>query len=631
MKIKLKLLIIFLLIALVPIAIVSFISIYSFHSVLERSIGENFANTARKSAASIEYIISERIAEVEKLASLPQVKEVLRLKNKEYRAQPQSVAEKKVMKFDAEWIESGGRNDFASGILNSEFSEFLREYQRTAPERYGEIFLTSRMGTTVAMSGTLSDYFQGDEQWWNESFSNGKGRTFLDYRGFDKSVGTLILGVVVPVMDGSEVIGIIKVNYKIKEILDIISIASPGKTFESFLLNSQGDMIAYRGSFPKREISANERDLINKTKSGWEKDFHDGRDTIHAFSLVNSEIFTRIPSPGARKGISGEKWDPSIWYVFLEINRDEAFSSIRSISNMMILIGCLIAAAVIVIAIFISKAISGPIEALTKSVLRVGQGKGWQEVKIQSSDEIGVLSGAFNDMISELISTSVSRDRLIKEVKHREEAEKQIKVSLKEKDILLKEVHHRVKNNLQVVSSILNLQSAHIEDKKLKGIFQESQDRIRSMALVHDQLYQTKDISNISFPKYLRTLVGNIFASYTLSPSQVDLKIDVKDINFDIDTSIVLGIIVNELCTNALKHAFPDGRKGELKIDFKRSDNENYLLTVSDNGAGLSEDLDMDKTNSMGFLLIKSMLKQLDGKLEIDRSSGTSFRITFSR
>ncbi len=131
MKIKPKLLIIFIFIALFPIAIISFISIYSFYSVLERSIGENFAHTAQEKAASIEYIISERIAEVEKIASLPQVKGLLQKANTGYRRLPESVAKKKVMEHDAEWITSGGRNDFASGIRNNELSEFLREYQRS--------------------------------------------------------------------------------------------------------------------------------------------------------------------------------------------------------------------------------------------------------------------------------------------------------------------------------------------------------------------------------------------------------------------------------------------------------------------------------------------------------------------
>ena len=206
----------------------------------------------------------------------------------------------------------------------------------------------------------------------------------------------------------------------------------------------------------------------------------------------------------------------------------------------------------------------------------------------------------------------------------------QIKASLKEKETLLKEIHHRVKNNLQVISSILNLQAGHIEDREFKGLFKESQDRIRCMALVHAQLYQSNDLSNISLSEYIKSLIANIIESYAYRPSLLNLKIDAEEIQLDIDTAIVLGLILNELCTNVLKYAFPEGRQGELKIDFKSSDN-NYLLVVSDNGVGLPDDFEIDKANSMGFLLIESMVKQLDGTLEIDQSSGTSFRIIFPR
>jgi PAS domain S-box-containing protein len=216
----------------------------------------------------------------------------------------------------------------------------------------------------------------------------------------------------------------------------------------------------------------------------------------------------------------------------------------------------------------------------------------------------------------------------ISDITERKRAEEQIKSSLREKEILLKEIHHRVKNNLQIVSSILNIQSGYLKDEELQGIFQESQDRIRSMALVHEQLYRAKDISKISLSRYLEALLNNILKSYAYSPSRVELKMEVEDILLDIDTSIILGLIVNELSTNALKYAFPEGSSGELRVGFARK-GDKYLLSVSDSGVGLPEDFEIEKADTMGFLLVKSMVAQLGGTLEIEKISGMSFKIKF--
>ena len=258
---------------------------------------------------------------------------------------------------------------------------------------------------------------------------------------------------------------------------------------------------------------------------------------------------------------------------------------------------------------------------------------------------IGVVMGVFEDSIEEYRWLTIDAIPLFRpnekkpnkvyttffDITERKWAEELIKKSLAEKEVLLKEIHHRVKNNLQVVSSILNLQSGYIKNKELKGIFKESQDRIKSMALVHAQLYQSKDFSNIGLPEYFKILIENIFNSYVDSPSKVELKMEIEDIKLDIDTSMVLGLIVNELCSNALKYAFPEGRQGELCVEFRRTDNENYLLVIRDNGVGLLGDFDIDKAESMGFLLVESMVEQLDGTLEIDQNSGTSFKIIFPR
>jgi two-component sensor histidine kinase len=224
----------------------------------------------------------------------------------------------------------------------------------------------------------------------------------------------------------------------------------------------------------------------------------------------------------------------------------------------------------------------------------------------------------------ELASTN---EALMIEIEERKKAEKIISASLKEKEVLLKEIHHRVKNNLQVISSILNIQCTYIDDKELQRIFKESQNRIKSMALIHEKLYMSRDLSSINFSEYAQDLASNIFNSYT--SSGVRLRLNIEDIHLNIDNSILLGLILNELCTNALKHGFPAGGPGEIIIELQRVDTDRLTLIVSDDGAGLPKEFNIKTTNSMGLLLVKGMVDQLEGTLEVDAYQGAAFRITF--
>lgn len=208
------------------------------------------------------------------------------------------------------------------------------------------------------------------------------------------------------------------------------------------------------------------------------------------------------------------------------------------------------------------------------------------------------------------------------------EAENQIKLSLKEKEMLLKEIHHRVKNNLMVISSLLNLQSRYIRDEASKDIFKESQNRARSMALIHERLYQATDLERIDFGDYIRTLSKELFRTYAGDFGLIDLKINVEDIFLDINTAIPLGLIVNELVTNSLTHAFPDGMRGQISVDFHPKD-DHYEFLVKDNGIGFPYDLDFQKTASLGLQIVNSLTEQILGEIELNRGHGTEFKITF--
>ena len=196
--------------------------------------------------------------------------------------------------------------------------------------------------------------------------------------------------------------------------------------------------------------------------------------------------------------------------------------------------------------------------------------------------------------------------------------------------MLLREIHHRVKNNLQVISSLLNLQSGYIEDKKSLEIFRESQNRVKSMALIHEKLYQSKELNKIEFSEYIKSLMKDLFISYNIDNERIKLKSDFEGIYFEIDTAILGGLIINELVSNSLKHAFPDGRKGEVFIGINKIENNKYVLILKDNGIGFPENIDFRKTDSLGLQLVTTLTEQLGGVIDLNRNGYTEFKIVFN-
>ncbi len=219
---------------------------------------------------------------------------------------------------------------------------------------------------------------------------------------------------------------------------------------------------------------------------------------------------------------------------------------------------------------------------------------------------------------------------IIRDVTERKINEKLLQSSLNEKEMLLKEIHHRVKNNLMIISSLLNLQSRYIKDEESKNIFKESQNRARSMALIHERLYQSTDLKRIDFGDYIRTLSNDLYNTYVMDKTLISLNVAVGDIMLDIDISIPLGLIINELVTNCLKHAFSAGKSGEINIKFQTLDNK-YQLEINDDGIGFPEYIDYKNTDSLGLRLVTSLTEQIDGEIELKNISGTSFKITFPK
>ncbi|HEY9897276.1 MAG TPA: histidine kinase dimerization/phosphoacceptor domain -containing protein [Candidatus Sericytochromatia bacterium] len=219
------------------------------------------------------------------------------------------------------------------------------------------------------------------------------------------------------------------------------------------------------------------------------------------------------------------------------------------------------------------------------------------------------------------------------ELKERRRTEEQLKQSLKEKEVLLKEIHHRVKNNLQVISSVLRLQSDYIKDDRVLALFKDSQNRIRSMALIHEKLHQSNNLLKINFDAYIRDLADTLLRSYTANSQAATLTTEAIDVWLNIDTAIPCGLIINELVSNALKHAFPTPKlENQIFIKLSPLADNRYTLTVQDNGIGFPSDVDFRNTESLGLELVCIFTEQLEGEIECCQTNGagTTFTIKFS-
>ncbi|MEA2038551.1 MAG: PAS domain S-box protein [Thermodesulfobacteriota bacterium] len=212
----------------------------------------------------------------------------------------------------------------------------------------------------------------------------------------------------------------------------------------------------------------------------------------------------------------------------------------------------------------------------------------------------------------------------------RKKAEEETRRSLREKESLLAEIHHRVKNNMQIVSSLLSLQSKDIKDERALSLIKNCDDRIRSMSLIHEKLYLSKDLSSIDFHDYMEDLSARLFQTYRVDSRAVTFSSHIKDVRFNIETAMPLGLIANELISNALKYAFPEDKKGEIAVKLtKNKKTEGYTLTVTDDGIGFPEKIDYRNTETFGLQLVDMLTEQLGSTIKLDRSKGTTFKIVF--
>jgi two-component system, sensor histidine kinase PdtaS len=209
------------------------------------------------------------------------------------------------------------------------------------------------------------------------------------------------------------------------------------------------------------------------------------------------------------------------------------------------------------------------------------------------------------------------------------QANAELERRVNEKDILLSEIHHRVKNSLQVVSSLLSLEAARITDAHVSEMLQATQNRVRSMAAIHQTLYQSKDFARVDFHAFLLSFVPSLIQSYSIQPDLIGLDIQVADLRLPIDSAIPCGLIVNELLSNAMKHAFPAGRRGTIRVELRLDSEHCAVLRVSDDGIGLPDGYQLEQSETLGIQLVSMLTGQLGGGFFMNGSAPTSFTVRF--
>jgi PAS domain S-box-containing protein len=254
--------------------------------------------------------------------------------------------------------------------------------------------------------------------------------------------------------------------------------------------------------------------------------------------------------------------------------------------------------------------------------------------KEKSHDEIMLKEGKtfelYSTPLEEADGHNVGRIWFFTDITERKNAEDSIRASLEEKEILLKEVHHRVKNNLQVVSGLLNLQANFVEDPMVREYFKESQNRVKTMALMHEDLYQKDNLASIDFAEYMSNLADNLMVSYGAASNGISLELDLNSALLILDTAIPCGLIVNELLSNSFKYAFQGRSSGRIYLGFHPTEDNHFYIKVSDNGVGFPEGMDFRKSKSMGLQLVTVLVEQLGGTIEMDVENGTTFQIRFN-
>ncbi len=343
--------------------------------------------------------------------------------------------------------------------------------------------------------------------------------------------------------------------------------------------------------------------------------------------------------------------DDKIGDIYIGVSLVPVYNKIAELKESIGIISLVLFIISTILVFIIGTIFTKPLSNIVKTVHKITEGDFSQRVEVKSSDEVGFLAKSFNKMVERIENGNSEMDKINKELEvrvkdrtrelekalrslqkentERKKAEIGISKSLHEKEVLLKEIHHRVKNNLQIVSSLFFFQSKQINDPKMLEMFRDGQNRVKSMALIHEKLYQSGDLANIDFKEYIKKLANFLLQSYGVNQSKIKFKNNVNNVQLGVDTAVPCGLIVNELVSNSLKHGLKDSDSGEIKIDMGYDENNKLILKISDNGSGIPKDFNLEKSESLGLRLVHNLTTQLNGEIKFFNNNGTKVKLVF--
>lgn len=408
MSIRLKLIAILLLISLVPILFLAFIDVYTSREAMRQEIGNKFEKIAVEKARAIKAIFSAKIDETVLLAAHPMVVETVRAANAAWSDRSQEDVLAEILAEDDRWITDAGRTARSVAITRHPLSEFFRGYQNRNTAKYGEIFVTDKFGANLAMTRPLSDYYQADESWWQEAYGEGRGAIFLDDRGMDDSVGAIVIGAVVPIRDSGQVIGILKINFKVTDVVQVVS-DPPGSSSSAervFIMRDSGSVVFDTGADSAPPLTELEAAAARSNSMGWSLANHDHRTFIMGHAPISVPIYSRILPEGAKAGVKGESWHQTTWHVFLEIDQKVAFTTIERATHAFLFVGFLTIILVLSIAVRLAEDLSRPIRLLDAGTRIIAEGnlshRLAHHLTMNRRDELGSLAEAFDSMVDKL-------------------------------------------------------------------------------------------------------------------------------------------------------------------------------------------------------------------------------------
>lgn len=782
------------------------IAITSIHLYNYKSITKNYLDysedTVGEISVSIENHFLEKVKTVKTMSISPIILQALDRSNKYYSVLTEQQRDNEIQAKNDEWkIIEDQDHQFILRYTNNTVSKYLKNQQNLIEGEYGEIFITDKFGALIASTTKLTTFAHGNKYWWRGAYNNGEGAVFFDDRGYDESVGGYVLGVVVPIYYGDEIIGILKANLNILGSINEIILNVEGS--EQLSLVRSGGLIVYKEGLEPLSNRISEKILgkmLTPTTSFILKD--KGLEGIYAIS----EIGITTNKRGYKFGGNHES------HAFIKVNISESWyvidyhpishviDPINNNLRILISLGLFLSFVLAILSMIIGNRAAKPIKELIKQTLKISEGDFESKVLIKRTDEIGQLSMSFNNMARNLKETTTSLDNLNaetserkkkedalltaagrwkttfnasndviwilneehivvqsneaakevfglsldsiigkncysivhkdnkpftncpierskkslvresmelqvgnswfevtvdpvlgeensyngaihiirditerkknetdienksqelqtllnnsekqrianlvilndlnittktlkSEVVERKKAEKQVQKELQEKITLLQELYHRTKNNMQVISSMLRMEARRHNDDIVAKSFQGITTKINTMALVHQMLYQANDLSRINLNEYIQNLVKLIVRGFTSEAANVTFHYELEDIFVQIDTVMPLGLVLNELITNALKHAFPASSNGKITIIMK-SDLDNVInITIKDDGVGIPDDMDLRLSDSMGLKTVFSLIEhQMTGKVNYLNKDGLIWNVSF--